>query len=108
MVDGDHDDIVKWCAGGLYAGAADTVSHISSSQSSSIHSFILVVTDGLGSPVLHMPHGPAPFRPNDSAGRTRYGYRAPPGSAPGRAGEVAISRGGVEGGAGVCSCRESR
>ena len=29
MVDGEQEDIIKWCAGGLYAGAADTVSHIS-------------------------------------------------------------------------------
>jgi hypothetical protein len=25
IVDAEHDDIIKWCAGGLYAGAADTV-----------------------------------------------------------------------------------
>jgi hypothetical protein len=27
IADAEHDDIVKWCAGGLYAGAADTVIH---------------------------------------------------------------------------------
>lgn len=25
MVDAEQEDIVKWCAGGLYAGAGDTV-----------------------------------------------------------------------------------
>jgi hypothetical protein len=25
VIDAEHDDIIKWCAGGLYAGAADTV-----------------------------------------------------------------------------------
>ena len=25
MVDSEQEDIIKWCAGGLYAGAADTV-----------------------------------------------------------------------------------
>jgi hypothetical protein len=31
MVDSEKEDIIKWGAGGLYAGAADTVNHYISS-----------------------------------------------------------------------------
>lgn len=59
-IDAERDDIVKWCASGLYAGAADTVS--SATKFAAITD-VPTSIDRLGDHILRSAYGALPRCP---------------------------------------------